>query len=85
MLYFLHNTTVLQATQTNFQPSLDALRDINTEDDDEDIYTQTFDIDYDYLADCISTFPIHERLDLSPLYYKVSKYLLKSVTFMSLL
>lgn len=64
---------MLQAAKSDFQPSLDALRDISTVDG-EDIYSQAFDIDYDYLADCISTFPIHERLDLNPSYCKVSRY-----------
>ena len=63
--------TVLQASQSNFQPSLDALCHIST-DDGEDIFSHAFDIDYDYLADSISTFPIQERLDLNPLYCKVS-------------
>lgn len=60
--------SVLQTSQSDFQPSLDALRDINIEDDNEDIFTHTFDIDYDKLADHISSFPIHKRLDLNPLY-----------------
>lgn len=59
--------SVLQASQSNFQPSLDALRHIST-DDEEDIFSHAFDIDYDYLADSISAFPIQERLDLNPLY-----------------
>lgn len=78
-LYFLINCfiypfTVLQTSQSDFQPSLDALRDIST-DDDGDIYTHTFDIDLNYLADCINSFPIHERLDLNPSYCEVSFYL----------
>ena len=66
---------VLQTSQSDFQPSLDALRDINTDDDNEDIFTHTFDIDYDKLADHISSFPIHKRLDLNPLYCQVSRHL----------
>ena len=61
--------TVLQTSQNDFQPSLDALRDIST---DEDIYSHTFDINFDHLADCINSFPIHKRLDLNPLYCEVS-------------
>jgi len=68
-----NSLTVLQASQSNFQPSLDALRDIST-DDSEDIYNQTFDIDYDHLADSVSKFPVHERLDLNPSYCKVSRH-----------
>lgn len=64
---------MLQTSRSDFQPSLDALRDINKDDDSEDIYSQVFDIDYDYLADSIGKFPIHKRLDLNPLYCQVSK------------
>ncbi|XP_065882633.1 cell death regulator Aven-like [Dysidea avara] len=61
--------TALQASQSSFQPSLDALQDVPG-DDTVDVYSEVFDIDVEYLADSISKLPMHKRLDLDPIYFE---------------
>jgi len=62
--------TALQASQSSFQPSLDALQGV-TGDDTVDVYSEAFHIDVDYLADSISKLPMHKRLNLDPEYFEV--------------
>ena len=64
--------TALQASQSSFQPSLDALQDVPG-DDTVDLYSEVFDIDVDHLADSISKLPMYKRLDIDSVYFEVRK------------